>query len=69
MRKSGMAVMGTGVATGANRAEEAVDQALNSPLLNNNDIRGAKNVLIHITSGEREVTMDEVGKITDYVLV
>jgi len=67
MRKSGMAVMGTGVATGANRAEEAVDQALNSPLLNNNDIRGAKNVLIHITSGEREVTMDEVGKITDYV--
>lgn len=67
MRKSGLAVMGTGVASGDNRAEEAVEQALNSPLLNNNDIRGARNVLIHITSGEREVTMDEVGKITDYV--
>lgn len=67
MRKSGMAVMGTGVATGAARAEEAVEQALNSPLLNNNDIRGARNVLIHITSGEHEVTMDEIGKITDFV--
>ena len=67
MRKSGMAVMGTGVATGENRAEEAVELALNSPLLNNNDIRGARNVLIHITSGEKEVTMDEVGRITDYV--
>ncbi len=67
MRKSGMAVMGTGVAVGDNRAEEAVEAALNSPLLNNNDIRGAKNVLINITSGEREVTMDEVGRITDFV--
>lgn len=67
MRKSGMAVMGTGVAVGDNRAEEAVEQALNSPLLNNNDIRGARNVLIQITSGEREVTMAEVGRITDYV--
>ncbi len=67
MRKSGHALMGTGVAVGENRAEEAVELALNSPLLNNNDIRGARNVLIHITSGEREVTMAEVGKITDYV--
>ena len=67
MRRSGMAVMGTGVATGENRAEEAVESALNSPLLNNNDIRGARNVLIHITSGDKEVTMAEVGRITDYV--
>jgi len=67
MRRSGMAVMGSGVATGENRAEEAVEQALNSPLLNNNDIRGSRNVLIHITSGEKEVTMDEVGRITDFV--
>ncbi len=67
MRKSGMAVMGTGVATGENRAEEAVEQALNSPLLNNNDIRGSRNILIHMTSGEKEVTMDEVGRITDFV--
>ncbi len=67
MRKSGMAVMGTGIAEGANRAEEAVEKALNSPLLNDNDIRGARNILVNITSGDTEVTMDEVGRITDYV--
>ncbi len=67
MRKSGLAVMGTGVATGENRAEEAVEKALNSPLLNNNDIRGAKNILLNITSGSKEVTMDEVGRISDYI--
>ncbi len=67
MRKSGLAVMGTGIASGDQRAEEAVEKALNSPLLNNNDIRGAKNILLNITSGTKEVTMDEVGKITDYV--
>lgn len=67
MQKSGMAVMGTGVAVGPNRAEEALEQALNSPLLNNNDIRGAKNILVNITSGAHEVTMDEVGRITDFV--
>lgn len=67
MRKSGMAIMGTGVANGTNRAEEAVEQTLNSPLLNDNDIRGARNILVNITSGANEVTMDEVGRITDYV--
>jgi len=67
MRKSGLSVMGTGVASGENRAEEAVEKALNSPLLNNNDIRGAKNILLNITSGNQEVTMDEVGRITDFV--
>ncbi|MBW6534781.1 MAG: cell division protein FtsZ [Mariniphaga sp.] len=67
MRKSGLALMGTGVAKGKDRATEAVEQALNSPLLNNNDIRGAKNILLNITSGTHEVTMDEVGKITDYL--
>jgi len=67
MRKSGLAVMGTGVAAGEGRAAQAVEDALNSPLLNNNDIRGSQNVLIHITSGKKEVTMDEVGLITDYV--
>ncbi len=67
MRKSGMAVMGTGIASGVNRSEEAVEQALNSPLLNDNDIRGARNILVNITSGTNEVTMDEVGRITDYV--
>ncbi len=67
MRKSGLAVMGTGIASGDQRAEEAVEKALNSPLLNNNDIRGAKNILLNITSGNKEVTMDEIGRITDYV--
>jgi len=67
MRKSGLALMGTGVASGKDRATEAVEQALNSPLLNNNDIRGAKNILLNITSGIQEVTMDEVGRITDYL--
>jgi cell division protein FtsZ len=67
MRKSGLAIMGTGVATGERRAEEAVESALNSPLLNNNDIRGARNILLNITSGNLEVTMAEVGLITDIV--
>lgn len=67
MRKSGMAVMGTGIATGENRADEAVEKALNSPLLNDNDIRGSRNILVNITSGDVEVTMDEVGRITDFV--
>ena len=67
MRKSGLAIMGTGIATGENRAAEAVESALNSPLLNNNDIRGARNILLNITSGNLEVTMDEVGLITDIV--
>lgn len=67
MRKSGLAIMGTGIAVGERRAEEAVENALNSPLLNNNDIRGARNILLNITSGEKEVTMDEVGLITDIV--
>ena len=67
MRNSGLAIMGTGIAKGENRAEEALNLALNSPLLNNNDIRGAKNILLNITSGTQEATLDEVGKITDFV--
>jgi cell division protein FtsZ len=67
MRKSGLALMGTGIASGKDRAAEAVEKALNSPLLNNSDIRGAKNILLNITSGTQEVTMAEVGTITDYL--
>jgi cell division protein FtsZ len=59
--------MGTGIASGVNRAVVAVEQALNSPLLNNNDIMGARNILLNITSGIEEITMDEIGEITDYV--
>lgn len=67
MRKSGLAIMGTGISQGESRAADAVESALNSPLLNNNDIRGARNILLNITSGDIEVTMDEVGLITDIV--
>ncbi len=67
MRKSGLALMGTGIANGEDRATRAVEIALNSPLLNNSDIRGAKNILLNMNSGNKEVTMDEVGKITDFL--
>ncbi|MCF6331635.1 MAG: cell division protein FtsZ [Draconibacterium sp.] len=67
MRNSGLAVMGTGIAGGENRAMQAIEKALNSPLLNNNDIRGAKDILLNITSGKNEVTMAEIGQITDFV--
>ncbi len=67
MNNSGVAVMGSAKATGENRALIAVEEALNSPLLNNNNIKGAKNILLNITSGTKEVTMDEIGMITDYV--
>ena len=67
MTNSGVAIMGSAIADGENRALDAIQIALNSPLLNNNDIRGAKNILLNITSGEEEVSMDEVGIITDFV--
>ncbi len=67
MRTSGVAVMGSATCGGEDRALRAVEEALNSPLLNNNDIDGARNILLNITSGSEEVTMDEIGEITDYV--
>jgi len=68
MTNSGVALMGSATASGENRALEAIEEALNSPLLNNNDIHGAKNILLNIASGpECEVRMDEIGQITDYV--
>lgn len=67
MHNSGVAVMGSAHASGEDRAVRAIEEALNSPLLNNNNIEGAKNILLNITSGKREVTMDEIGDITDYV--
>lgn len=67
MSNSGVAIMGSGSAEGENRAIEAIKIALASPLLNNNEIRGAKNVLLNITSGDCEVTMDEMGQISDFV--
>lgn len=67
MRESGVAIMGTATAEGPDRARKAVDMALNSPLLEDNDIRGAKHILLNITSGSAEVTMDEIFEITEYV--
>ncbi|MFT7588258.1 MAG: cell division protein FtsZ [Limisphaerales bacterium] len=64
---SGVAIMGTGTASGEKRAIEAVEAALNSPLLNDTDICGARHVLLNITSGQQEVTMDEISEITEYV--
>ena len=67
MKDSGVAIMGSSTATGNERALDAIQAALESPLLNSNDIRGAQNILLNITSGVDEITMDEVGEITDYV--
>lgn len=67
MRESGVAIMGTASADGEDRAKKAVDEALHSPLLEDNDIRGAKHILLNITSGTREVTMDEIFEITEFV--
>jgi len=67
MTNSGVAIMGSSVAAGENRAISAVEQALNSPLLNDNNIRGAKYILMNIASGTSEVTMDEISEITDYI--
>ena len=67
MNDSGVAIMGNAVATGEQRALDAVTGALASPLLKDNEIEGARYILLNITSGTREVTMDEVAIITDYI--
>ena len=67
LANSGVALMGTGVAEGEERAIKAVQQALTSPLLNDNDINGTENILLNITFGNDEITMDEIGEIADYV--
>jgi cell division protein FtsZ len=67
MRNSGVAIMGTASAKGDDRARTAAHNALHSPLIEDNDIRGAKHILLNITSGDREVTMEEVTEITSYI--
>ena len=64
MKDSGVSIMGMGKAAGENRAIKAIENALASPLLNSNDITGAKSILINISSGigEHEITMDELGR-------
>ncbi|GGK42229.1 MULTISPECIES: cell division protein FtsZ [Flavobacteriaceae] len=67
LSNSGTAIMGSATASGANRSLEAISKALDSPLLNDNKITGAKNVLLLIVSGAEEITIDEIGEINDYI--
>jgi cell division protein FtsZ len=69
LSNSGTAIMGSSKESGANRAKNAIVKALDSPLLNDNKITGAKNVLLLIVSGEEEVTLDEIGEINDFIQV
>ena len=67
LSNSGTAIMGSSIASGSNRANEAVIKALDSPLLNDNKIEGSKNVLLLIVSGTEEITIDEIGEINEYI--
>ena len=67
LTNSGTAIMGSGAASGSNRAQEAIVKALDSPLLNDNKITGCKNVLLLIVSGTDEITIDEIGEINDFI--
>lgn len=67
MKDSGVAIMGSAQAEGESRALRAVEQAMSSPLLNDSNIKGARYVLVNVTCGEDEITMDELGEITDYI--
>ena len=67
MQGSGKAIMGSGIANGPDRATKAVEMALNSPLLDDTDIKGAANVLLYITSGKNEITLEELHDITGYI--
>ncbi|MEO8237953.1 MAG: cell division protein FtsZ [Flavobacterium sp.] len=67
LSNSGTAIMGSSVASGENRAKDAIITALDSPLLNDNKITGAKNVLLLIVSGSNEITLDEIGEINDHI--
>lgn len=67
MKNSGKAIMGSAIAEGENRATKAIEEALSSPLLNDDNISGADNILLYITSGKEEISMDEVIEITDYI--
>ena len=67
LANSGTAIMGSSQASGSGRAHEAISKALDSPLLNDNKITGAKNVLLLIVSGSKEITIDEIGEINEYI--
>ena len=67
LSNSGTAIMGSSTSSGKSRAQEAIMKALDSPLLNDNKITGAKNVLLLIVSGSEEITIDEIGEINDHI--
>jgi cell division protein FtsZ len=67
LSNSGTAIMGSATSSGQTRAQEAIMKALDSPLLNDNKITGAKNVLLLIVSGSQEITIDEIGEINDHI--
>src|SRR6056297_2464929 len=67
LSNSGTAIMGSAIASGSNRSQEAISKALDSPLLNDNKITGAQNVLLLIVSGSEEITIDEIGEINDHI--
>jgi len=67
LSNSGTAIMGSATASGQSRAQDAIMKALDSPLLNDNKITGAKNVLLLIVSGAQEITIDEIGEINDHI--
>ena len=67
LTNSGSAIMGSASASGANRAQESIVKALDSPLLNDNKITGCKNVLLLIVSGSEEITIDEIGEINEFI--
>ncbi|WP_188621469.1 cell division protein FtsZ [Flavobacterium suaedae] len=67
LANSGTAIMGSAVASGESRAKDAIVDALDSPLLNDNKITGAQNVLLLIVSGTNEITIDEIGEINDHI--
>ncbi len=69
LANSGTAIMGSAMASGSSRAQEAISKALDSPLLNDNKITGAKNVLLLIVSGSLEITIDEIGEINDHIQI
>jgi len=69
MKDSGVAIMGVGIANGEFRASQAIEQAMSSPLLCDDNVEGASNILLFITSGKDEIKMDEISEITDYIKV
>lgn len=67
MKDSGVAIMGTGIASGENRARQAIEDAISSPLLNDNDISGAQNILLYLSSDEHDISFDEITEITEFI--